>query len=583
MSATQTLNKKIPAHLLKYVAKQDYTQYTPVNQAVWRYVMRQNYHFLKDRAHSAYRNGLQKSGILMERIPRVEEMDACLQPFGWGAVPIDGLIPGVAFFDFQAHGLLPIATDIRTLEHISYTPAPDIIHEAAGHAPILCDETYAHYVKLFGKIGRNALASKEEHEVFQATRHLSKLMEDPNSTPDIIAAAEKELQEKVEQSDVISEATQISRLYWWTVEYGLIGDCDRPSIYGAGLLSSTGESRHCLSDQVKKLPFDLETCIQTDYDVTRPQPQLFVCKDFGQLIEAVELFSRRMAFKTGGTQGLIKAVRSGDTATAEYSSGLQVSGTFDKLTFDDHGEAVYLQTMGPTALAHGGKELPGHGKAMHSDGFGSPVGKAKGFHKPLELLSPADLHLYDIHIGSKIEWNFESGIRVHGVIKDWICRQNRILLLTLSSCTVVYRDKILFRPEWGDYDLAVGEKITSVFAGAADPEQFFADVVEHEQQSGQTHQLPSLSTLDHLYRAVRYVREGKESITILPTIVRTLNDLYPEDWLLRIEILELLAQTPLFAKHPIKKQVEEHLLQLTEKKPRLKSLIDNGMKLVNFC
>ena len=83
-------------------------------------------------------------------------MNECLAPSGWGAVTIDGLIPGVAFFDFQGHGLLPIATDIRKVENIEYTPAPDIVHEAAGHAPILLDPTYAKYVKRFGQIGAKA-------------------------------------------------------------------------------------------------------------------------------------------------------------------------------------------------------------------------------------------------------------------------------------------------------------------------------------------------------------------------------------------------------------------------------------------
>lgn len=106
-------------------------------------------------------NGLQSSGINIEAIPKVEEMNECLASSGWGAVTIDGLIPGVAFFDFQGHGLLPIATDIRKVENIEYTPAPDIVHEAAGHAPILLDPTYAKYVKRFGQIGAKAFLQKK--------------------------------------------------------------------------------------------------------------------------------------------------------------------------------------------------------------------------------------------------------------------------------------------------------------------------------------------------------------------------------------------------------------------------------------
>lgn len=583
MSPTLTKTKKIPAHLKRYISKQNYQQYTPINQAVWRYVMRQNVHFFEQRAHPAYREGLKQSGIFIDRIPRVEEMDACLEPFGWGAVPIDGLIPGVAFFDFQAHGFLPIATDIRTLEHIQYTPAPDIIHEAAGHAPILCDPQYAEYVKLFGRIGAKALANQEEHEVFEATRRLSQIMEDPSSTQEMIKQAEADLEQKMGQVTEVSEATLISRLYWWTVEYGLIGDLDQPQIYGAGLLSSIGESQHCLSEAVKKVPFDLETCIQTDYDVTRPQPQLFVCRDFHQLIEAVQTFSERMAFRVGGTESLHKAVRSGDTATVEFSSGLQVSGTFTRLLTDEHGEAIYLWTTGPTACAFDGKEIEGHGKQTHADGFGAPIGKVKGFPAPLETLSLSDLHHLGIETGRQMELQFENGIIVNGLLKEMIMKNGRLLLLSFTQCTVTYRDQILFQPEWGHYDLAIGESIVSVFAGAADPEAFFATTIDKAEESNPDRMeiKPSFSTLDHLYQAVRDIREGRESITSLPTIARTLADLYPDDWLLRVEMLECLAQTSHSLGHHIETQLKAELNNLIVRKPQLQSLIENGLRLLD--
>ena len=141
--------RKIPRHLQKYVVDQQYEKYTPIDHAVWRYVMRQNHHYLKDTAHQAYVGGLKSSGISIEKIPNVSDMNKALAPFGWGAANIDGFIPGVIFFDFQAHGILPIASEIRKLENIQYTPAPDIIHEAAGHAPILSEENIFGICKAF--------------------------------------------------------------------------------------------------------------------------------------------------------------------------------------------------------------------------------------------------------------------------------------------------------------------------------------------------------------------------------------------------------------------------------------------------
>ncbi|MBD1370909.1 aromatic amino acid hydroxylase [Hazenella sp. IB182357] len=565
---TTTLVNPIPAHLKRYVSKQDYEQYTPINQAVWRYVMRQNYHYFKKHSHASYQDGLFQSGILIDRIPRVEEMDACLKPFGWGAVPIDGLIPGVAFFDFQAHGLLPIATDLRTLDHIAYTPTPDIIHEAAGHAPILCDPEYAYYVKRFGEIGAKALSNQEELEVFKATRLLSQLMEKPDSTPDQIKEAEQLLQEKIAQVTEVSEATLISRLYWWTVEYGLIGSCEQPKIYGAGLLSSMGEGQNCLSDQIKKIPFDLEKIIDTDYDVTRPQPQLFVCDSFQQLVDAVEQLSKRMAFQTGGTEGLRKALRSADTATAQYHTGLQVTGTFTDLIYDGTGEAIYLKTTGPTSLSYHGSQIPHHGKETHADGFGAPIGKC---------ITPIST---DLKPDSKITIQYESGVCVEGRIVQWFEQNGQVLLLSLIDCTVSYQEQILFHPEWGTYDLAIGSHISSVFAGAADPEHFFQDETEATDTKLDATSCVSLSTLDHLYQAIREIREGEADMHAIENIIQTLDDQYPQDWLLRIEILELFAQTSNHKHARLEQHVNRTLHRIAEEKPELKMWIERGLDLL---
>jgi phenylalanine-4-hydroxylase len=127
-------------------------------------------------------------------------------------------------------------------------------------------------------------------------------MEDRHSTPQQIEEAKRLLSERKKAVKGMSEADQISRIFWWTVEYGLIGTLDNPQIYGAGLLSSVGESKHCLSDKVVKLPFSIESCIQTSYDVTTMQPQLFVCDSFDQLTEAIEEFANSMAFRKGGTE-----------------------------------------------------------------------------------------------------------------------------------------------------------------------------------------------------------------------------------------------------------------------------------------
>ena len=117
----------LPLHLRKYIVEQAYEKYTPVDHAVWRYVMRQNYSYLKNVAYYPYIPGLKKAGLTIEKIPSLQEINNALTAINWGAVTVDGFIPPAAFMEFQAYRVLVIAADIRQLEHIEYTSAPDII------------------------------------------------------------------------------------------------------------------------------------------------------------------------------------------------------------------------------------------------------------------------------------------------------------------------------------------------------------------------------------------------------------------------------------------------------------------------
>ena len=239
--------------------------------------------FLKEYAHKVYFQGLLNTGISFERIPRIEEMNDILAKIEWGAVAVDGFIPPAAFMEFQAYKVLVIACDMRQIHHIEYTPAPDIVHEAAGHAPIIVDREYSNYLQRFGEVGAKAMSSRKDFELYQAIRHLSILKERPNADP-------KEVDEATEAGRASTEKSRrdppemalLSRLHWWTVEYGLIGTLENPKIYGAGLLSSIGESVSCLEPAVKKIPYsiDAQNCA---FDITTKQPQLFVCRDFQHL------------------------------------------------------------------------------------------------------------------------------------------------------------------------------------------------------------------------------------------------------------------------------------------------------------
>lgn len=315
----------LPAHLRRYVVDQDYHLYSPRDHAVWRHVVGKLRDHLKDSAHPVYLEGLAATGISTDRIPSLDEMNEKLAALGWSCVGVRGFIPPAVFTELQAMGVLAIAADIRSHEHVEYTPAPDIIHESAGHAPILADRRYAEYLERCGEVGFRAIASLEDEAVFDAIRHLSVVKESPFASPAQVRAAEERLRAANAARRFVSESTAASRLYWWTAEYGLVGDLTAPRIYGAGLLSSLGEAKHCLTDEVVKVPLSI-ACVDVGFDITRMQPQLFVARDFEQLFEVLEEFESTLAWRRGGDYGLTQAREAGTVNHLRLAGGAEVTG-----------------------------------------------------------------------------------------------------------------------------------------------------------------------------------------------------------------------------------------------------------------
>lgn len=350
-----SLKKEVPSYLRTYIAEQNPKLYTPIDHAGWRFILKISRAHFARYAHQIYLDGLEKTGISLEHIPLIEEMDQKLQRFGWRAVPVCGFIPPLVFMEFLSRGILPIACDMRTIEHLSYTPAPDIVHESAGHAPIIADPDYARYLREYGEISRKAIHSKEDWNLYLAIRDLSDIKEDPRTTPEQIKGSQAKLDAAVARIEYVSEAAQLSRMLWWTAEYGLIGDLEKPKIYGAGLLSSLSEGYDCLGEKVKKIPFSI-SCVETGYDITRPQPQLFVARDFGQLITVLRELAETMAFRIGGLEGLTRAKKAGTVTTAVLDSGLQISGVIENFAAKDKTVSA-IRFSGPMQLARNDQEI----------------------------------------------------------------------------------------------------------------------------------------------------------------------------------------------------------------------------------
>ena len=569
----------LPSYLKQYVVEQQYEHYTPVDQAVWRYVMRQNYSHLKDIAYYPYIPGLKAAGLTIERIPALEEMNDALGRIGWGAVTVDGFIPPAAFMDFQAHRVLVIAADIRQLEHIQYTPAPDIIHESAGHAPIIADKAYHEYLSYFGSIGGKEMDSGEDFKLYEAIRELSVLKETPGTSGDEIKDAEERVARCQEAITEPSEMALLSRLHWWTVEYGLIGTLENPKIFGAGLLSSIGESASCMDARVPKLWYGIEA-INYPFDITKEQPQLFVTPSFARLIEVLEEFASGMAFRRGGKDGLLKAIASGNVCTAVYSSGLQVSGLFETLLCDGNDEPAFIKASGPCSLSFEDKQLPGHGKDYHKAGYSSPVGRLKDYLKPLEDFNSGDLESAGIQEGRIVELNFENGLKLSGKLESITRNQSRILLLTFSYCEMYGADgSLLYSPDWGPFDMAVGEKIVSVFSGAADKEAYEHIVKASALKSALPVYDDKTLAYHHLFATVRRIREAENGYHQLAEVWYSLKKDFPEDWLCSLEILELLEKRNLFFN--LTSEIRAALIHKEYTEPRLSKLIRDGFNLIS--
>lgn len=536
MESNEVLSK-LPKHLMNLVIDQPYHTYTEQDHAVWRYVLRQSIRYLPAVAHHSYLDGLKRTGIRVNRIPHMYGMNRILEKIGWAAVAVDGFIPPAAFMEFQAYNVLVIAADIRPIDQILYTPAPDIIHEAAGHAPIIADEQYAEYLKEFGKLGAKAFSSAYDNKMYEAIRHLSILKANPYTPANEIIVAESDLAHLNSIKEPMSEMALLRNLHWWTVEYGLIGSLDNPKIYGAGLLSSIGESYNCLKPSVKKLPYTIDAK-NYSFDITTEQPQLFVTPDFNSLNTVLNEFKSQMAMEKGGKEGLEKALNSVSVATITYNSGLQVSGILSKI-HSYKNEPVYLNFNGPVMLSTHNKMIEGHGKDYHSEGFGSPIGKLKGINTGLSVMSTGDLAAIGISIGKEVNLEFESDIIVIGRLERIFQKKGSTILLTFSDCSVRFQGEDLFRSEWGFYDMAVGETIVSAHAGPADTDAYNLsysaprEKTIHIQHTRESLQLHSLYATVHAFRD-----QGYSNDALKKTWEKALTE-FPNEWLLMLEICEL--------------------------------------------
>ena len=571
----------IPEHLREYITEQDPGLYTPIDHAVWRYVMGVSRAFFAKHGHPLYLEGLKATGISTDRVPLISEMDQALRKIGWRAVAINGFIPPAIFLEFQSLRILAIACDIRKLENIGYTPSPDIIHEAAGHVPIVADPAYRKYLEAYGEVARNAIITRSDLELYDAIFGLSQVKEDPKSTPDQIERAQKRFEETAKREVKVSEAALLTRMAWWTTEYGLVeGESNDPSdsrpdplIYGAGLLSSIAESYHCLSDQVKKIPFTLQACISTSYDITRPQPQLFVAKNFEDLIRALEEFASTMAFKRGGGYGLRIGIEAENTVTAVLDTGVQLTGILKDALFTSKGDEAGFVLSGVKQISYHDQASEIIHNAELPEEIFIPLFEPSIAGEPLE-------NLIALIEGPGLE--AKTGLLLKGLVKNEVILGPGARFLLIENPRVTDKGgRTVFTLTHPLCPIPIASRILSVFGGAADRKNFVLDNRKPVKmvESHQSNMMPENRTLNGLYREVREFRDSaSKDCAPLHSVLQRLDESYPLDWLLRLEVLELCTRrdpaNPLISKLKTKlEQLKAHSLDFQE-------MIQRGMEIL---
>lgn len=228
---------------------QDYARYTPEDHHVWNLLYERRMPELRKTACSAFLDGVDAIGLDSKHVPRLDDVNARLKPLtGWQAMPVPGYLPAKDFFLSISQRKFPTTITVRPLKQLDYLPEPDIFHDVFGHVPLHADPVFADFLQHYGKV---ALETHDEQEL-----------------------------------------AELARLFWFTVEFGLIRENGAIKLFGSGLMSSAGEGPHALGNEVEKRDFDLQSVISQSFEIDHYQPILYVIDSFAQLYDAVETWAR---------------------------------------------------------------------------------------------------------------------------------------------------------------------------------------------------------------------------------------------------------------------------------------------------
>ncbi len=236
----------------QFYCTQMYDRYSEEDHQVWATLVKRRMVTLEEQASEVFLSGVRALGLDEDHVPRVSYVNSQLSRLtGWQSKPVPGYLPAKAFFACLAKRQFPTTIVIRPRELIDYLPEPDIFHDVFGHVPLHCDPVFAEFLQTYGKA---ALLCEDAVHV-----------------------------------------ERLARLFWFTVEFGLIREKGQVKLYGSGLISSIGESNHALqSDDVDRRPFDMDRVCDTPFEIDHYQPVLYVLESFEQLRDAMNEYAHRV-------------------------------------------------------------------------------------------------------------------------------------------------------------------------------------------------------------------------------------------------------------------------------------------------
>jgi phenylalanine-4-hydroxylase len=253
MAATMTLPKSTP-QLLKaapFLIEQDYAAYTTEQHGVWAELVRRRMPQLQRHAAQEYLDGFETLCLPYDRLPNLAAVSAKLElRTGWNATPVSGFMPAPAFFEMLAARRFPTTTWLRTRDSLEYTPEPDIFHDVFGHVPMHALPVFADFLAHYGQL-------------------CSRI-----------------------QDEAILE--RIGRVFWYTVEFGLIRQQGEVKVYGSGLISSNGECSNVMDGGCAVQPFDLDVVLRTPVKVDEMHHLLFAIESFEEIYEAMHTLQARI-------------------------------------------------------------------------------------------------------------------------------------------------------------------------------------------------------------------------------------------------------------------------------------------------